>query len=168
MRYRIEELGPEPLACRRASRTATPLTFEQIGERFGPALDVFLEESSVAFRRGLGRARAAAAVQQALHDGYTVPVDYDFTSCFAEIDHIELERRLSAYLNDDDVVRGVMNGVRAGSPTRGVLADFPLADLLMRVMLDQVADTIAGTGGRLVRVGDEFVVRYRPNRNSQA
>ena len=75
-------------------------------------------------------------------DGYTVAVDYDFTACFAAIDHAELARRLTAHLNDDEATQRVMTAVRdqAPSASHGLRTDTPLTGMLVRLMLDHVID----------------------------
>jgi group II intron reverse transcriptase/maturase/CRISPR-associated endonuclease Cas1 len=223
-RYRINELGPEPFACRRAvsllslvanhpsidesasrwelaggeAREAArsleagdyapqphfrveipkpngdtrvlsiPSRLDRVLQRgllevLGPALDLFLEESSVAYRRGLGRHTAARRLQQAFANGYRWALRADFLEFFDSIEHDELSARIAAYVGDDDTTEMLMRWVRAGSPstTRGIPTGAPLSPLLANLFLDEFDEAMGSESRRLVRYADDFLILFK-------
>ncbi len=134
-----------------------------VHKQLAPALDAVLEKSSTAYRRGLGRDTAANAVRAAVRGGFTVAVKSDFRRFFDEVDHRELEARLTVYVGDDEMVAALMRWVRSASPepTRGLPTGSPLSPLLANLFLDQFDERVAAEGGRLVRYADDFVILCR-------
>ncbi|HMN95894.1 MAG TPA: CRISPR-associated endonuclease Cas1 [Phycisphaerales bacterium] len=134
-----------------------------------PALDRFFEDSSIAYRRGLGRHRAARKLREAYERGYRFALHTDFAKFFDSIDHRILENRLLAYLNDVGTVHFIMEAVRAGSPREhcGIPTGSPLSPLLANLFLDQFDEEIAKTGALLVRYADDFVLLYRTEPEAQ-
>jgi len=128
-----------------------------------PGLDLFFEDSSLAFRRNLGRHRAARALADAWADGYRWAVRADLHRFFDSIDHAELRRRLDAYLPDLPTVELLMAWVRAGAPFAGMglPTGAPVSPLLANLFLDGFDETIAAEGGRLVRYADDFMILTR-------
>ncbi|MCA9165651.1 MAG: CRISPR system precrRNA processing endoribonuclease RAMP protein Cas6, partial [Planctomycetales bacterium] len=226
-RYRIESLGADPLACRRAMPllesawthpradalamqagldagrlTATieavrtgeyvplacqRLTFGQ-GERsrqlhiparidrvlqrlalesLGPGLDQFLESSSFAWRRGLGRHSSARAIGRAFRQGFVYAVKADIDRFFDTVDRQLLADRLDAYLADDQAVELLLAWVRSGGDT-GLPTGAPLSPLLANLFLDHFDERIANRGGRLVRYGDDFLILCRTSAEADA
>ncbi len=64
------------------------------------SLDAFMESSSMAYRRGLGRDQAARRLRQHFRDGYRWAIKADFLNFFDNVDHLLLRRHLKAYLAD--------------------------------------------------------------------
>ncbi|MBC7819071.1 MAG: CRISPR system precrRNA processing endoribonuclease RAMP protein Cas6, partial [Planctomycetaceae bacterium] len=128
-----------------------------------PVLEGFFEESSLAFRKGLGRHRAARRLEAAFADGYRWAVRSDVHRFFDSVDHAELQRRLRAYLTDDGLVELLMQWVRAGSPEpeRGLPTGAPISPLLANLFLDHFDECLERDGGRLVRYADDFLVLVR-------
>jgi group II intron reverse transcriptase/maturase/CRISPR-associated endonuclease Cas1 len=128
-----------------------------------PALDLFFEESSLAYRKGLGRTRAAQKVRQHVRDGYQWALKADFYRFFDSIDHEKLERRVSAYLGDSAMTALLMAWVRDGAPEpgRGLPTGSPISPLLANLFLDCFDERIEEEGGRLVRYADDFLVLFR-------
>ncbi|MBX3372784.1 MAG: CRISPR-associated endonuclease Cas1 [Phycisphaeraceae bacterium] len=153
---------------------AIPPTPDRVVQRalhtqLAPALDRFFEESSMAYRRGLGRDRAARRLRDGFDRGYRWALRTDFASFFDTIDHRLLEHRLLAYLQDERCVGYIMEAVRAGSPhaERGIPTGSPLSPLLANLFLDQFDERIAEMGAMLVRYADDFVVLYRTEAEAQ-
>jgi len=137
--------------------------------RLAPALDQFFEESSLAYRHGLGRTRAAERLRQAFRDGYGYALKSDFRSFFDSINHAHLRDRLEVYLADDVAAAAIMAWVKAGAPfeDRGVPTGAPLSPLLANLFLDSFDEEVERDGGRLVRYADDFLILYRDRSDAQ-
>lgn len=137
--------------------------------RLAPALDQFLEDASVAYRRGLGRHDAAQRTARAYRLGYRWALRADFASFFDRIEHDELEDRVAAYTGDRETTGLLMVWIRAGAPTpgRGVPTGAPLSPLLANVLLDQFDEHIAAQHGFLVRYADDFLILFREESQSR-
>ena len=226
-RYRIESLGGDPLACRRAmpllesawthprgdalamhagldaggltsaieaarAGRYVPLACQRVtigqGERsrqlhippridrvlqrltleaLGPALDQFLESSSFAWRRGLGRHSSARAIARAFRQGFVYAVKADIDRFFDTVDRELLADRLDAYLADDPAVALLLAWVRSGGDA-GLPTGAPLSPLLANLFLDHFDERIASRGGRLVRYGDDFLILCRTQAEADA
>jgi CRISPR-associated protein Cas1 len=132
-------------------------------DTIGPAVDLFLEESSLAYRRGLGRHTAAKRLSDAYAADYRWAIRADFQDFFDSIDHRQLRERLEAYLADDRLAAVLMDWIQAGAPSpgRGVPTGAPLSPLLANLFLDEFDEAIEKTGCRLVRYADDFVILFR-------
>lgn len=131
-----------------------------VHDGLAPALDRLFETSSFAYRRGLGRARAAQRIAEAYARGYRFAVKSDFRRFFDTVDHRVLRDRLEAYLGDDAATAALFAWVeRAGpAPGLGLPTGSPLSPLLANVLLDAFDEEVARDGGLLVRYADDFVV----------
>lgn len=129
-------------------------------DQIAPALDLFFEESSLAFRRGLGRHRAAARVKEAYRRGLTWAVRSDISDFFDSVPHDLLRERLQAYLGDDAMAAAVLRWVAAGAPAadRGLPTGSPLSPLLGNLVLDEFDEQVAAAGGLLIRYADDFLI----------
>ena len=134
-----------------------------VHDLLAPALDLLFEESSLAYRQGFGRQRAAARLRDAHQEGFRWALRADIDDFFDTIDHAALEVRIRAYLADDSLSDLVMDWVKSGSPQpdRGVPTGAVLSPLLANLFLDQFDERIARSGGRLVRYADDFTILYR-------
>jgi len=132
-------------------------------ETIAPAIDLFFEESSTAYRKGLGRQRAAQRIREAYRDGYQWALRSDFHEFFDSIDHHLLRQRLDAYLCDDRLVDLIMLWVSSASlqPGRGLPTGSVLAPLLSNLFLDQFDERVGRENGRLVRYADDFLILFR-------
>lgn len=141
-----------------------------VHELLAPAVDQLFEESSFAYRAGLSRQRAAAAIRQAYQRGHRWALKADIARFFDTIDHRELHERLSAYLGDDRLVAAIMAWMRAGAPAagRGVPTGAPLSPLVANLLLDQFDEQIRAAGGRLVRYADDFMILFREHSQAEA
>ncbi len=138
--------------------------------QLAPGLDRFFEDSSLAYRAGLGRRNAARRIAQAFRDGYVYGVKADFRAFFDSVDHTLLKERLDAYLNDDATVTLLMKWVAAGAPHpgRGLPTGAPISPLLSNLMLDLFDEAVAREGGRLVRYADDFLILVRTPAEAEA
>lgn len=136
--------------------------------QIAPALDLFFEESSLAYRRGLGRQRAAERLRQAYRDGFRWAVRSDIHRFFDSIDHARLRDRLEAYLADGPLVALIMRWVEGGAiqQGRGIPTGSPLSPLLSNLFLDQFDEQMEREGSRLVRYADDFLILVRDPRDA--
>ena len=151
--------GPMDLALQRA-----------VLAYLAPGLDAFFEDSSLAYRRGLGRQSAARRTGAAAADGFRYALRADIEDFFDSVDHAELRERLDAFLADDGTVRMLLEWVRSGAPgvDRGLPTGAPLSPLLSNLFLDQFDEAIARQGARLARYADDFLVLYRNSEEAEA
>ena len=128
-----------------------------------PGLDVFMEDASFAFRRGLGRHSAARGLAMAWSAGFRWAVRADVHRFFDSIDHVELKARLDAYVADAPMVQALMAWMRVGAPypDRGLPTGSPLSPLLANLFLDGFDERITAEGGRLIRYADDFLILTR-------
>lgn len=129
----------------------------------GPALDRLFSESSLAYRKGLGRHSAAKRVRDSYREGYRWAVRSDFHRFFDSVDHGLLRARLSAYLGDEPLVEIIMRWIQSspehqsiGLPTGAVLSP-----LLSNLFLDRFDFEISKSQGRLVRYADDFLILFK-------
>ncbi len=221
-RYHIEELGPDPSACRR-STGLTELAFRHpaadniaarydiesgrlsekirelhsgtyepdepqdvwidqgkrrrllsipprldralqrcVNDLLAPAIDGFLENSSLAYRKGLGRSTAAKRIRDARHQGFQWALKADFSSFFDSVDHARLKDQLDAYIQDDELVLLIMKWVTAGAPEpgRGLPTGAVLSPLLANIFLDSFDEYVEAQGRRLVRYTDDLLLLF--------
>jgi CRISP-associated protein Cas1 len=135
-----------------------------------PALDLLMEESSLAFRQGLGRRRAAERMRLAHREGFRWALRADIDDFFDTIDHAQLEVKIRSYLADERLADLIMDWVRTGAPfpDRGLPTGAVISPLLSNLFLDQFDERIASLGGRLVRYADDFVILFRSEAEARA
>ncbi len=132
-------------------------------------VDGFLESSSLAYRRGLGRSQALQRIKQAHREGFEWAVKADFLGFFEHVDHALLARRLRAYLADDLTVDWLLRWVhtdQSGAPG-GLPTGSPLSPMLANLFLDQFDERVQQQGGRLVRYADDFLVLCRSRESAE-
>lgn len=140
------------------------LTLQRLVLRdLGPSLDLLFEDSSLAWRKGLGRHHAAHRLRSAHKEGYQFALKADFRRFFDNIDHALLRDRLDVYLQDDQLVDLLFRWIEKGAPTRGrgLPTGAPLSPLMANLFLDRFDEEIAREGARLVRYGDDFLILFR-------
>lgn len=162
--FRVEI--PKPDGSRRT--LAIPSRLDRVLQRAvldvaSPALDLFLEESSIAYRRGLGRHTAAQRLKTAYGEGFRWGLKADFFSFFDSVLHTALRERLRAYLADAALVDAIMRWVESGAPytDRGIPTGAPLSPLLANLFLDEFDEAVSRDDRRLIRYADDFVVLFR-------
>ena len=137
--------------------------------QIAPALDLFFEESSLAYRKGLGRQRAAQRLRDAYRQGFHWAIRADIHRFFDSIDHAILRDRLECYLADDQLVSLIMRWVENGAvqPGRGIPTGSPLSPLLSNLLLDRFDEQIEAEGARLVRYADDFLILFKRQEDAQ-
>jgi len=124
-----------------------------------PILEPGFEPSSFAYRPGRGVARAVQAVLRHRRDGYVWAAEGDIARCFDEIPHESLLVTLEAAIGDARVTDLVGLWLGAFAPGGiGIPQGAPISPLLCNLHLDAVDEAIAGSGVRLVRYADDFVI----------
>lgn len=93
-----------PSRCDRALQVA-------ILESIAPAIDRYLESSSFAYRRGLGRHSAAKRITELSGQGFRWAVRSDVHRFFDSVDHQLLQARIEAYLPDPPLVQLLMQWI---------------------------------------------------------
>jgi len=173
----LEEAGKEP---RRLSIPAAQDRALQraVLEMISPGLDDLFEVSSFAFRRGLGRTRAAQRIEELFGQGYRWAVHADFESFFDSIDHRELRTRLHAYIADPKLESLILKWIdvpdlpglesSVSSTDRGIPTGAPLSPLLANLFLDQFDEQIEQAGGHLVRYADDFLILVKEESHAKA
>jgi CRISPR-associated protein Cas1 len=128
-----------------------------------PAIDTLLEDSALAYRRGLGRYKAAQRIARLYQAGYRTALKSDFCDFFPSVDRRLLRERLDAYLNDESLSNMVMAWVCAGDPESptGLPLGAPLSPLLSNLLLDNFDEAVSKLGGKLVRYADDFMMLFR-------
>ena len=132
-------------------------------DEIAPGIDGFLNNSAIAFRKGLGRDQSAREIRRAFKKGFQWAVKADFESFFDNVDHELLQRRMHAFLSDHETENLIMQWMRAGAPfqNRGLPTGSPLSPVLSNLFLDQFDDAIVEQGGKLVRYCDDFLILCR-------
>jgi CRISPR-associated protein Cas1 len=128
-----------------------------------PTLDRFLSDSCYAYRRGLGRHNAAARITESFQEGWRWALKADFHHFFDSVDHRVLQDKLEVFVQDDALVRLLMQWVAGGSPFsgRGLPTGAVISPLLANLFLQPFDEAVRQDGGRLVRYGDDFVLLFR-------
>ncbi len=134
-----------------------------VADLLAPSLDGFFEASSLAYRRGFGRHRAAKRVQAAFRDGFHWAVRADIHRFFDTIDHELLRRRLDAYVQDDTLVSLIMSWIEIGAPFpgHGLPTGAPISPMLSNLFLDQFDEAVEADDARLVRYSDDMLILCR-------
>lgn len=132
-------------------------------DRLEPALNMLFEESSFAYRKGLGRNKAAKRIRNAYRQGFRYALRTDFSRFFDSVDHDKLRCRLEAYLADDQTVDLIMTWVAGGAPEpgRGLPTGAPLSPLISNLFLDTFDEQVEAGGACLVRYADDFLMLFR-------
>ncbi|HMS15195.1 MAG TPA: reverse transcriptase/maturase family protein, partial [Planctomycetota bacterium] len=140
--------------------------------QIAPAIDMYLEHSSHAYRTGLGTWSAARALKVAHKEGFSFAIRADFRRFFDTIDHTILHDRLRAYLGDDPLVDLLMHWVRAHAPSAGLglPTGAPLSPLLSNLFLDRFDEIVEGDRRqrRLVRYADDFLLLFRKSEQAES
>ncbi len=135
-----------------------------------PAIDRLFEESSVAYRRGLGRTTAVRRIREASRLGFRFGLRADFRRFFDSIPHDVLRDRIEAFLGDATMAKLLMRWVVIGAPAEGmgIPTGAPISPLLANLFLDQFDEEMRQEGAFLVRYADDFVLLYRTKEEADA
>ena len=158
-----------PTVKDRVVQAAVKLVIEPIFEaKFLP--------TSYGFRPGRGCKDALREVDRLLREGHAFVVDADLQSYFDSIPHERLMERVEALISDGrvlDLLRGwlaqdILDGVKQWKPTGGTPQGAVISPLLANLYLHPLDELLAGSGYRMVRYADDFVVLCRSPEEAQA
>lgn len=131
-----------------------------------PLVDPLLGSASFAYRPGLGVADAVQAVAQLRDEGLTWVLRTDVDDCFPSIPVRLARDRLSAVVDDPDLMRvvdlllgrcGVSPG-RGRRVFRGLAQGCALSPLLSNLVLVDVDSALLEAGFSIVRYADDMVI----------
>lgn len=147
-----ERLLAIPCIADRVVQTSTAMALTQL-------LDPGFEPSSFAYRPGRGVAQAVQAVLRHRRDGYRWAAEGDIERCFDEIPHEPLLERLEAEAGDARLTDLVALWLSCFAPAGiGIPQGSPISPLLCNLHLDAIDEAMVGSGVRLVRYADDFVI----------
>lgn len=127
-----------------------------------PVLEPEMEEASHAYRPGRGVATAVARVSALQRQGYGYVVDGDIRAYFDSVPHRPLLARLARSIEDQRLLDLVALWLEAfDEDGAGIPQGSPISPLLANLYLDEVDEEIEGSGVRLVRYADDFVLLCR-------
>lgn len=134
-----------------------------------PRLEAGFHRASFAYRPGRGVAQAVQAVLRYRREGYRWAAEGDVEHCFDEIPHDMLLERLETAIGDARLTDLVALWLSAYAPDGvGIPQGSPLSPLLCNLHLDAVDAAMDGSGVRLVRYADDFVLLARSEGKAQA
>lgn len=132
-------------------------------DSIGPSLDGILSSSAYAYRRGLSRKNAAAALKRLLAEGYSSGIKADITAFFDSVNTTELCRLLRGLFPGEPLVDHIQTWLTAttsqGIP--GLPQGWALSPVLSNLYLDRFDRAMEQAGFRLVRFADDFVALFR-------
>jgi len=134
-------------------------------------------EGSIGFRKGISRARAVQAVNEAIKQGYRYVVESDIEDFFPSVDHAILSRLLDFYLPEKDhLVRSlleksarngfVLNGV-FHERRRGLAQGSPLSPILANLYLDSFDEFVMHWNVKMIRYADDFIIMTRTREEAE-
>ncbi|VTS05371.1 CRISPR-associated endonuclease Cas1 [Tuwongella immobilis] len=135
--------------------------------RLSRPVDLLLEASSFAWRRGFSRESAAKRIQRLYREGWAYAVHADFDRFFDSISLTLLADRLEAWLGDRATTELILRLLApsadfAAPPPRalpdGLPTGAPLSPLLANLLLDHFDESVRRAGGELVRYADDFLI----------
>lgn len=134
-----------------------------------PIFDITFAESSYGFRHGRGCRHALERVEALLKEGFVHVVDADLKSYFDTIPQERLMSRVRERISDRRVLglveqflaQGVMDGLKAWTPTMGTPQGAVISPLLANIYLNPLDHRMAESGYALVRYADDFVILCR-------
>ena len=134
-----------------------------VNQLLAPAIDGFLENSSLAYRKGLNRDRAAHRIRDAWRQGYRWALRADFCRFFDTVDHEQLRDCMDAYINDDQIVELLMKWVVSGAPEdkTGLPTGAVISPMLANMFLDRFDEQVEKDGRCLVRYADDLMLLFK-------
>lgn len=134
-----------------------------------PILEKTFSRSSFAYRPGRGVAQAVQAILRHRRDGYRWAAEGDVERCFDEIPHELLLDKFEKAVGDARLVDLVARWLIGFAPSGiGIPQGSPVSPLLCNLHLDAVDDAIDGSGVRLVRYADDFVILAKTPAKAEA
>lgn len=127
------------------------------------SVEELLSKSSYAYRRGLNRKGAAAALQQELKRDNVVGLKADITAFFDSVDTGILTDILTGLYPFEPIIGAVSLFLRHAGElgVRGLLQGSPLSPLLSNLYLTTFDKAMELEGFRLIRYGDDLALFFR-------
>ena len=134
-----------------------------------PIFEAAFCEHSYGFHPGRGAKDALRRVDELLKAGYRYVIDADLKSYFDTIPHERLMMLIESRVADGRVLsllrsflnQGVLEGMRAWTPTRGTPQGAVISPLLANIYLHPLDVLMASEGHEMVRYADDFVILCR-------
>lgn len=135
----------------------------------GPLLDGEMEESSYGYRPGRSVRMAVDRVSALRRQGYTWVVDGDIARYFDSVPHDRMLARLERSVDDALIMDVVAIWLDSFSPHgKGLPQGAPISPLLANLYLDDIDERIDGSGVRLVRFADDFLLMCKDQAGATA
>ena len=136
-----------------------------------------LEESSIGFRKGMSREKAAEMVGSALAAGYQYVLESDIEDFFGSVDIEKLVKIINFYLPEGDALVGellkktlksgyVLNG-KYYERMAGLAQGSPLSPLLANLYLDSFDEDFEKYPVRFIRYADDFIVLTKTREDAE-
>jgi CRISPR-associated endonuclease Cas1 len=128
-----------------------------------PVVETLLTSSSYAYRKGLNRKGAAAALKKALSQGYDSGLKADISAFFESVDLDQLADILAGLFPFDPLSARLTTWFDAIRELniKGLPQGSPLSPILSNLYLDRFDRDVKAEGFNLIRYGDDFVALFR-------
>lgn len=141
-----------------------------------PIFEHGFAEGSYGFRPERGCHDALREVDRLIKEGYTHVVDADLAAYFDSIPHDALVARVMERVSDGrilDLIRGwlkadILKGLERWTPMQGSPQGAVISPLLANIYLDPLDKAMAGSGYRMVRYADDFVILCRSREEAES
>ncbi len=151
-----------------------PCVIDRVAQRsaadvLSEMLEPHFEDVSFGYRPGRSVQQAVAKVASLRRDGYHWVVDGDIRSFFENVPHDMVLARLGAHVPDNRTIQLVSLWLESFSATgRGLAQGSPLSPLLSNLHLDAIDEAMDGSGARLVRFADDFLILTKSEPKAEA
>ena len=133
-----------------------------VAQVLGPPLDDEFEDSSFGYRPGRSVKGAVGRISALKGTGATWIVDADIKNFFDSVPHDRLLVRLGESMTQGPLTDLISLWLEhSGDRGRGLAQGNPLSPLLANLYLDRVDEAFSGSGARIVRYADDFVILCR-------
>jgi len=131
----------------------------------GESIDHLLEENSFAYRKGLSRAGAALAIEEAHKNGFHFILESDIQSFFDNVNWDILFKKIDILYGDDPIAQLIKNWVSCNvvfngisiKRSKGLPQGAVISPLLANLYLDEFDEALQNDF-KLIRYADDFVI----------